>query len=459
MYFLDRTLLTPLTFVAGLLAAILASYSSLQGLIVWPAGLLLLYLRGRTTRHLLVWCATALVVLPVYLYHLNPSEYSDQTYVFTHPVASLKFYPRVARRVGHDPHHPRGKGRSPGEGPPPLRGTGGTRGPPRFLAPHLGSTLPRSARNRAPPGQARTPQRYGAGMSPASPPPPAPPVSVSRARPSQEELARRFLYAHVPGTPLLMPNAWDVGSAVLFASLGFEALATTSGGFAASQGRLDGAMSKQEVLAHCGELVAAVEVPVSADLENCFADEPEGVAATITDAIARGLAGGSVEDFTRDPADPIYELGQATERVHAAAEAAHRGPVPFALTARAENYLHNRVDLADTICRLQAYQEAGADVLFAPRVVEPSEVKQLLAEVDRPVNVLVTPDAPSVARARRARGEPHLGRRGRGRRVLRVRRPGRDPAARRGHHQLLGAGRRGTLDHARRLRQAFLGDC
>ncbi len=226
--------------------------------------------------------------------------------------------------------------------------------------------------------------------------PAPPPSSDPGARPSQSELARRFLDAHVPGTPLLMPNPWDVGSARLFAGLGFEALATTSGGLAASRGRLDGAMNKDEVLGHCGELVAAVDVPVSADLENCFADEPEGVAETIAAAIALGLAGGSVEDFTRDRSDPIYELAQATERVRAAADAAHGGPVPFVLTARAENYLHGRVDLADTIARLQAYQEAGADVLFAPRVVDPSELRQLLASVDRPVNVLVTPDAPSV---------------------------------------------------------------
>jgi 2-methylisocitrate lyase-like PEP mutase family enzyme len=226
--------------------------------------------------------------------------------------------------------------------------------------------------------------------------PAPPPSSDAGARPSQSELAGRFLEAHVAGTPLLMPNPWDVGSARLFAALGFEALATTSGGFAASRGRLDGAMDKDEVLGHCGELVAAVDVPVTADLENCFADEPEGVAETIAAAIAQGLAGGSVEDFTRDNSNPIYGLAQATERVRAAAEAAHRGPVPFVLTARAENYLHGRVDLADTIARLQAYQEAGADVLFAPRVVDPSELRQLLSSVDRPVNVLVTPNAPPV---------------------------------------------------------------
>jgi 2-methylisocitrate lyase-like PEP mutase family enzyme len=155
-------------------------------------------------------------------------------------------------------------------------------------------------------------------------------------------------------------------------------------------------MTRKEVLAHCGDLVAATDVPVSADLENCFADDPDGVAATIAEAKERGLAGGSVEDFTRDRDDPIYELARATERVRAAAETAHSGPVRFVLTARAENYLHGRKDLADTIARLQAYQEAGADVLFAPRVVEPGELGRLLAEVDVPVSVLVTPNAPPV---------------------------------------------------------------
>ena len=193
-----------------------------------------------------------------------------------------------------------------------------------------------------------------------------------------------------------MPNAWDIGSAALFATLGFEAIATTSGGFAATRGRLDGAMSKDEVLAHSGELARAVDVPVSADLENCFAHDPEGVADTIAAAIDSGLAGGSVEDFTGNHDDPIYELVEATERVRAAAEAAHAGEVPFVLTARAENYLHGRVDLRDTIARLEAYQEAGADVLFAPRVVDPGELRQVLAAVDLPVSVLVVPGAPTV---------------------------------------------------------------
>ncbi len=213
---------------------------------------------------------------------------------------------------------------------------------------------------------------------------------------SPAERYARFLSLHVAGAPLLMPNAWDIGSAVLFAALGFEALATTSGGFAATRGRLDGAMTREEVLDHAGELARAVDVPVSADLENCFADDPDGVATTIVRATELGLAGGSVEDFTGDPDEPIYEPALAAERVRAAAEAAHGGTNPFVLTARAENYLHGRVDLADTITRLQAYQEAGADVLFAPRVVDPADLRQLLSAVDVPVSVLMVPGAPTV---------------------------------------------------------------
>jgi 2-methylisocitrate lyase-like PEP mutase family enzyme len=155
-------------------------------------------------------------------------------------------------------------------------------------------------------------------------------------------------------------------------------------------------MTKDEVLAHGRDLAAAVDVPVSADLENCFAHEPAGVADTIAAAVEAGLAGGSVEDFTGDRDNPIYELDHAAERVRAAAEAAHSGPVPFVLTARAENYLHGREDLPDTIARLQTFQEAGADVLFAPRVVKPGDLRQLLSSVDRPVSVLVLPGAPTV---------------------------------------------------------------
>jgi 2-methylisocitrate lyase-like PEP mutase family enzyme len=209
--------------------------------------------------------------------------------------------------------------------------------------------------------------------------------------------AAHFLALHRPGQPLLMPNAWDIGSAVLLASLGFEALATTSGGFAATKGRLDGAMDRSAVLAHVEELAVATALPLSADLENCFADDPEGVAETAGVAIMAGVAGFSVEDFTGKADDPIYERGLAAERVRAAVEVAHRGPERVVVTARAENYLHGRTDLADTIARLQAYQAAGADVLFAPRVEDPAELRQLLAAVDVPVSVLAGPSAPNVA--------------------------------------------------------------
>jgi 2-methylisocitrate lyase-like PEP mutase family enzyme len=234
--------------------------------------------------------------------------------------------------------------------------------------------------------------------------PPSHSPSPSAETATQADKAAHFLALHTPGTPLLMPNAWDIGSAKLFEALDIKAIATTSGGFAATRGRLDGAMTKPEVLAHSAELAGAVGLPVSADLENCFAHDPEGVAATIKEAIATGLAGGSVEDFTGKTNDdrgnyadqPIYELALATERVRAAAEAAHSGPVHFVLTARAENYLHGRTDLADTIKRLQAYQEAGADVLFAPAVVEPKELEQLIKSVDIPVSVLILPHGPDV---------------------------------------------------------------
>ncbi len=222
------------------------------------------------------------------------------------------------------------------------------------------------------------------------------PVAAPTDPSPQAARAERFRVLHAPGDPLLMPNAWDVGSAVLFASLGFEAVATTSGGFAATRGRLDGSMTAEEVLDHVEELAAAIDVPLSADLENCFAHDPAGVAATVAEAVRRGAAGCSVEDFTGDPDEPIYELSHAAERVRAAAEAAHGGAVRAVLTARAENYLHGRPDPADTIARLQAYQEAGADVLFAPRLVDPADLARLLAEVDLPVNVLMVPGAPTV---------------------------------------------------------------
>jgi 2-methylisocitrate lyase-like PEP mutase family enzyme len=211
----------------------------------------------------------------------------------------------------------------------------------------------------------------------------------------QADKARAFLALHRPGDPLLLPNPWDAGSARILADLGFKALATTSSGFAATVGRPDGGVSRDEALAHAGAIVAATSLPVSADLEDCFAKDPAGVAETITMAIGAGLAGGSVEDYTRDDDDPIYDIKLAAERVAAAAEAAHAGA--FVLTARAENYLHGKPDLADTIARLQAFQEAGADVLYAPGVTAMADIRQLLRAVDRPVNVLAMPGVPPVA--------------------------------------------------------------
>lgn len=207
----------------------------------------------------------------------------------------------------------------------------------------------------------------------------------------------RFLALHRSGSPLLIPNAWDVGTARILESLGFEAIATTSSGHAATLGKPDGAVSREEALEHAATLAAAVDVPVSADLENGFADEPAGVAETIALAIEAGLAGCSVEDFTSNPEDPIYDLELAQARVAAAAEAAHQGSGRLVLTARAESHLHGRADIADTVARLVAYGRAGADVVYAPGLVERDHIRKVVEAVDRPVNVLARPDGPSVA--------------------------------------------------------------
>src|SRR5215813_3542053 len=166
--------------------------------------------------------------------------------------------------------------------------------------------------------------------------------------PSPADKVASFRAAHRPGRPLLLANAWDIGSARFLAGLGFEALATTSSGFAATLGRRDYRVTRDEALAHAAALVGATELPVSADLENCFADDPEGAADTVHRAVGIGLAGCSIEDFTGEAANPIYDVGLATERVAAAAEAAHRHG-DFVLTARAENYLHGIQDLPDTV--------------------------------------------------------------------------------------------------------------
>jgi 2-methylisocitrate lyase-like PEP mutase family enzyme len=214
---------------------------------------------------------------------------------------------------------------------------------------------------------------------------------------TQAEKAERFLARHRGATPLLLPNAWDPGTARLFESLGFEAVATTSSGHAATLARLDGGVTRDEALAHAAALVGAVDLPVSCDFENGVADAPAAVAANVELAVATGLAGCSVEDYARRADDPIYELGLAAERVAAAAEVAHRGPVHFVLTARAENFLRGNPSLDDTITRLQRYQEAGADVLFAPGVRDAADIKRVVESVDRPVNVIAVPGVPEIA--------------------------------------------------------------
>jgi 2-methylisocitrate lyase-like PEP mutase family enzyme len=206
-----------------------------------------------------------------------------------------------------------------------------------------------------------------------------------------------FLALHHRDTPLLIPNPWDRGSARVLAGLGFAALATTSGGFAATIGVQDGGVTRAQALEHAAAISSAVEVPVSADLENGFADDPDAVAATVLDAAGTGLSGCSIEDYTRDPAEPIYPHGLAVERVAAAVEAAHRGPVELVLTARAENYLHGRADLDDTIRRLQDYAAAGADVVYAPGLTDAGEIASVVQAVDKPVNVLLLRGGPGIA--------------------------------------------------------------
>jgi 2-methylisocitrate lyase-like PEP mutase family enzyme len=206
----------------------------------------------------------------------------------------------------------------------------------------------------------------------------------------------RFLVLHRQERPLLLANAWDVGSARLLASIGFQALATTSSGYAASVGRLDYSIGREEALVHAEMLARATDVPVSADFEDGFAPDAAGVAETVRLAVEAGLAGCSIEDWSAAEGR-LYGAEDATERVAAAADAAHSGPERLLLTARAENYLRGKPDLGDTIARLQAYQEAGADVLYAPALDGPEELRELVASVDLPVNVLVRPGTPAVA--------------------------------------------------------------
>ena len=206
---------------------------------------------------------------------------------------------------------------------------------------------------------------------------------------TQAEKGRAFRALHEREGAFLIPNPWDVGTARLLAHLGFEALATTSAGYAFSVGRSDQTVGREASLEYASAIASATGLPVSADLENGFGVAPETVAETVRLAAAAGVVGCSIEDSTARADHPIYEKEQAAERVRAAAAAARGLPFPFTLTARAENYLHGRLDLRDTIQRLQAFQEAGADVLYAPGLATKDDIAAVVSSVDRPVNVLV----------------------------------------------------------------------
>jgi 2-methylisocitrate lyase-like PEP mutase family enzyme len=206
---------------------------------------------------------------------------------------------------------------------------------------------------------------------------------------TQKENGEIFRAMHQRAGAFIIPNPWDAGTARILADLGFEALATTSAGFAFSLGQRDNTVSRDKVIEHVRTIASATELPVSADLENGFGDDPQTVAETIRMAAAAGAVGGSIEDSTGRPENPIYDFDFAVERLRAAVAAARAVPHPFMLTARAENFLHGRRDLADTIRRLQAFQEAGADVLYAPGLLNEEEVGAVLRAVQRPVNVLM----------------------------------------------------------------------
>ena len=208
---------------------------------------------------------------------------------------------------------------------------------------------------------------------------------------SQADKAERFRALHAAPQTFLIPNPWDAGSARILESLGFKALATTSAGFAYTLGRNDGHISRAESLANAAAICAATDLPVSADLENLFADTPEAAALTIPMAAAAGLVGCSIEDATGNPADPIYPFELAVARVAAAVVAARALPFPFTLTARAENFLHGRPDLADSIARLKAFADVGADVVYAPGPSDLADIATIVNSVSKPVNVLVAP--------------------------------------------------------------------
>jgi 2-methylisocitrate lyase-like PEP mutase family enzyme len=206
---------------------------------------------------------------------------------------------------------------------------------------------------------------------------------------TQASKARLFQSLHQREKPLLIPNPWDIGSARILGQLGFEALATSSAASAAVLGRRDGKITREEALAHARSIVGATELPVSADLENGFGDEPSFVAKTILLAAGTGLVGASIEDSTGNKDKPMYDIVHATERVAAAVEAARSLPFPFTLTARSENFFRGNGQLDDTIRRLIAYEKAGADVLFAPAIPDLAAVRAVCDAVSKPVNFMV----------------------------------------------------------------------
>jgi 2-methylisocitrate lyase-like PEP mutase family enzyme len=205
----------------------------------------------------------------------------------------------------------------------------------------------------------------------------------------QEEKARRFVALHA-GEPFVIPNPWDAGSARMLEALGFHALATTSSGFAFTLGRPDGGVTLEDTVAHVSALVEASTLPVSVDLENGYGPEPETAALAITRVAEAGAVGGSIEDFDRN--GHLYERNHAVERVQAAVEAARTLLFPFTLTARAENHLRGNPDLDDTITRLQAFEAAGADVLYAPGLRSLEDITAICGAVGKPVNVLAVPE-------------------------------------------------------------------
>ncbi len=209
--------------------------------------------------------------------------------------------------------------------------------------------------------------------------------------PTQAQKATLFRDLHYAPEVLVIGNPWDAGTARVLASLGFAALSTTSAGLAFTLGKRDGTASvtRDQALANAKAIVAATPLPVAADLENGYGDAPEAAAETIRLAADAGLVGGSIEDASSDPAHPIYELEHAAERIAAAAAVVRALPFPFMLVGRAENYLHDRPDLDDTIRRLQAYEAAGAEVLYAPGITNPDDIRTVCSSVKKPVNILM----------------------------------------------------------------------